>query len=78
MLLRYSKNPGTGIAVIEQATTPHQQVHITTLKKVGIDFAGKEFSSPSLIIVGDVVELYEKYKWNIPDAIGTVFTALVK
>ncbi|MEN9548905.1 MAG: uroporphyrinogen-III C-methyltransferase [Bacteroidota bacterium] len=78
MLLRYSKNPGTGIAVIEQATTPHQQVHITTLKKVAIDFAGKEFSSPSLIIVGDVVGLYKKYNWNLPDAIGTVFSALVK
>jgi uroporphyrin-III C-methyltransferase len=78
MLLRYSKNPGTGIAVIEQATTPHQQVHISTLKKVATDFAGKEFSSPSLIIVGDVVELHEKYNWKTQEVAGSVFNELVK
>ena len=32
LLLRYSRKPLTPMAVIEQATTPHQQVHITTLK----------------------------------------------
>ncbi|MEI9911234.1 MAG: SAM-dependent methyltransferase [Bacteroidota bacterium] len=34
MMLRYSKKPSTGLAVIEQATTIHQQVHITTFKKL--------------------------------------------
>ena len=63
LLLRYSRKPATPLAVIEQATTEHQQVHITTLQKCVVDFSGKKFSSPSLVIIGEVVNLYEKYNW---------------
>ncbi len=78
MLLRYSKNPATGIAVIEQATTPNQQIHISTLTQVAVDFAGKEFSSPSLIIVGDVVKLHKQFNWHEAEKTGTVFKELEK
>jgi uroporphyrin-III C-methyltransferase len=78
MLLRYSKNAATSIAVIEQATTPHQQIHISTLKNVAVDFAAKEFSSPSLIIVGDVVKLHKQFNWHQPAAEGSVFKELEK
>ena len=63
LLLRYSRKPATPLAVIEQATTEHQQVHITTLQKCVVDFSEKKFSSPSLVIIGEVVNLYEKYNW---------------
>ncbi len=78
LILRYSRRPSTPLAVIEQATTPHQQVHITTLAKCNMDFAGIKFSSPSLVIVGDVVNLHEKFKWfrSNEDA-GSIFKDLV-
>lgn len=77
LMLRYSKKPFTPLAVIEQATTEHQRVHISTLKNCEIDFANKKFSSPSLVIVGDVVMLHNDYKWFAAGREGSVFNQLV-
>lgn len=77
LLLRYSRKPLTPMAVIEQATTVHQQVHITTLKDCTIDFADKQFSSPSLIIVGEVVKLHNDFNWFTADGAGSLFKELV-
>ena len=73
LLLRYSKRPQTRLAVIEQATTIYQQVHITNLKDCIVDFANKSFSSPSLVIIGDVVKLHEQFNWFNASQTGTVF-----
>jgi uroporphyrin-III C-methyltransferase/precorrin-2 dehydrogenase/sirohydrochlorin ferrochelatase len=78
LLSRYTKNLNTPLAVIEQATTPQQQVHTTTLKNCAADFAGKTFSSPSLVIVGEVVKLHEQFKWFIAAEEGSVFLELGK
>ena len=64
LLLRYNKKPDTPLALIEQATTLHQQVHLTTLKDCEKDFKGVHFSSPSLVVIGDVVNLYHRFNWN--------------
>jgi uroporphyrin-III C-methyltransferase len=58
------------LAVVEQATTPMQQVHISSLKDYHLNFAGKVFASPTLVIIGKVVALHEKFAWlnNIPEA----------
>ncbi|MBC7947661.1 MAG: uroporphyrinogen-III C-methyltransferase [Chitinophagaceae bacterium] len=77
LLLRYSRKPLTPMAVIEQATTQHQKVHVTTLKDCSVDFAGKQFSSPSLIIVGEVVRLHHDFNWFQADKAGSVFTELI-
>ncbi len=76
MMLRYAKKPSTGLAVIEQATTPHQQVHITTLNTCAADFAGVSFSSPSLVVIGDVVNLHDRFNWFTSIEKGTVFNEL--
>jgi uroporphyrin-III C-methyltransferase/precorrin-2 dehydrogenase/sirohydrochlorin ferrochelatase len=68
----------TPLAVIEQATTPHQQIHISTFKNAAIDFAGTTFSSPSLIIVGEVVNLHERFNWFVAELPGSVFQELEK
>jgi uroporphyrin-III C-methyltransferase len=78
LLLRYSRKPQTPLAVIEQATTIHQQVHITTLKNCIIDLAGKEFSSPSLVIVGEVVKFHQQFNWFAGAEKGSVFQQLEK
>lgn len=77
LLLRYSRKPLTPLAVIEQATTVHQRVHITMLKDCSGDFSGKQFSSPSLIIVGDVVKLHHDFNWFETTEAGSVFKELV-
>ncbi len=58
-------NPGidTPLAVIEQATTVYQQVHLSSLKNCCADFAVKEFSSPSLVIIGKVTTLHKEFAW---------------
>jgi uroporphyrin-III C-methyltransferase len=77
LLLRYHKKSSTPIAVIEQATTQYQQVHTSTLQHCATDFAGKNFSSPSLLIVGDVVSLHHTFKWVGDTIQGSVFNELV-
>ncbi len=77
LLLRFSRKPLTPLAVIEQATTLSQQVHITTLKNCANDFVGKQFSSPSLIIIGDVVTLHKDFNWFAGNQTGSVFNELV-
>lgn len=76
LLLRFSRKPLTPMAVIEQATTVHQLLHTTTLKNCAADFAGKQFSSPSLVIIGDVVKLNEQFNWFEATDGGTVFNEL--
>jgi len=51
------------IAVVEQATTPFQRVHVSSLYDYEINLKGREFISPSLIIVGKVVSLQEQFGW---------------
>lgn len=78
ILLRYTKKPNTPLALIEQATTIHQQIHITTLKKCEFDFKGKQFSSPSIVIIGDVVNLHQQFNWlQTSKEAGSVFNELI-
>ena len=51
------------LAIIEQATTPFQNVHITSLYDFEKRFNQQSFISPSLVIIGRVVSLHEKFKW---------------
>ena len=53
------------LAVIEQATTPLQKVHVANLYDYKNDFSVKKYISPSLVIIGEVVSLHEKFKWLI-------------
>ena len=75
-LLSYGSPAHKPLALIEQGTTVYQQVHITTLEKFETDFTGIVFSSPSLIVIGSVVSLHEKFKWFAPLGTGSVFNEL--
>jgi len=76
ILLRYTRKPNTPLAVIEQATTIYQRVHVTTLKNCQHDFHGKDFTSPSLVIIGKVVNLYQQFSWFRSGEEGSVFNEL--
>ena len=53
------------LAVIEQATTPLQNVRVVNLYEYETKFKGEEFVSPSLVIIGKVVSLHEKFSWLV-------------
>jgi len=51
------------MAIIEQATTPFQNVHIENLYDFKRKNSETSFISPTLIIIGRVVSLHENFKW---------------
>lgn len=62
-LQQYNPALDTPLAVVEQATTIYQQVHISSLKNCCVDFSGRQFSSPSLVIIGSVTTLHKEFSW---------------
>jgi len=51
------------LAVVEQATTPFQQVHTSNLYQYHQSVKGRIYASPTLVIIGKVVALHEKFGW---------------
>jgi uroporphyrin-III C-methyltransferase len=51
------------LAIIEQATTPLQNVHTTSLYQYKNKLAGRKIVSPSIIIIGRVVALHKEFNW---------------
>jgi uroporphyrin-III C-methyltransferase len=75
-MLSNGASEATPIAVIEQATTAHQKVHISTLGNAPDHLLSIAFSSPSLVIVGNVVKLHDKFSWFQGMKKGSVFPNL--
>ncbi len=51
------------IAVIEQATTPFQQVYTCAIEEYPKKWSGKAYISPTLLIIGKVAALSEQFQW---------------
>jgi uroporphyrin-III C-methyltransferase/precorrin-2 dehydrogenase/sirohydrochlorin ferrochelatase/uroporphyrin-III C-methyltransferase len=51
------------LAIIEQATTPFQNVQVHNLYDFKRNISEATFVSPTLIIIGRVVSLHENFKW---------------
>ena len=51
------------LAVVEQATTPFQHVQIADLYNYQKGAKGRMYASPTLVIIGKVVALHEKFSW---------------
>jgi uroporphyrin-III C-methyltransferase/precorrin-2 dehydrogenase/sirohydrochlorin ferrochelatase/uroporphyrin-III C-methyltransferase len=51
------------LAVVEQATTPLQNVQVTNLYDYAQNWKDKTFVSPALVIIGRVVGLHEQFAW---------------
>ncbi|WP_419488947.1 uroporphyrinogen-III C-methyltransferase [Chryseobacterium bernardetii] len=51
------------IAVIEQATTPYQKVYTSSFEDFSKTLGDKSFASPSLVVIGKVVNLHEEFSW---------------
>ncbi len=55
--------PDKLLAIIEQATTPLQNVYTTSLYEYEKKFKKKSFISPTLVIIGKVVALHQQFSW---------------
>lgn len=62
-LLKHGIGADKSLAVIEQATTTMQQVHISGLNEYENKLKGKVFVSPTLVMIGKVVTLNERFGW---------------
>ena len=59
----YNIQPDKLLAVIEQGTTPNQQVTVTNLYGFASSPVNRKLASPTLLIIGRVVALHEQFKW---------------
>lgn len=55
------------LAIVQQATTPMQQVFIHAFEDLRSGKPEQSFVSPSLVIIGKVVQLHESFGW-VPNA----------
>lgn len=51
------------LAVVEQATTPYQQVYTCSLYEYSEKLSAKNFLSPTLVVIGRVVALHSQFQW---------------
>lgn len=65
-LIRHGAPADRPIALVQHGTTATQQVLTGTLADLPDQVAGSGFTSPSLIIVGDVVKLHGTLAWFQP------------
>lgn len=62
-LIAFGRSADTPIALIQQGTTANQMVLIGTLESMPGIVANTEIKPPTLLIVGEVVNLRSKLKW---------------
>ncbi|HZG56392.1 uroporphyrinogen-III C-methyltransferase [Paenibacillus sp.] len=62
-LVRGGKNPSTPVALIRWGTWMDQRTLVGTLDTIVDKVAASGFSSPAVIIVGNVVKLRDKIRW---------------
>lgn len=77
VLMQHSKDAETPLAIVEQASTKYQKVYLSTLKDCEKDFSNITFASPSIVIVGNVVQLHQQFKWfKTTEEKGSIFKEL--
>lgn len=62
-LVRHGRSADTPAALVQQGTTVHQRVFTGTLANLPELVAEHEVHAPTLVIVGEVVQLREKLAW---------------
>ena len=64
-LIAHGMSGTTPIALVSKGTTPEQQVLTGCLDSIVKQVEQAQLAAPTLIIIGDVVKLREKLKWQI-------------
>lgn len=68
-LVVHGRAATTPIALIQQGTTRHQRVLTGTLADMPARVQNAGIKAPTLIIVGEVVNLHDKLAWFVPETI---------
>jgi uroporphyrin-III C-methyltransferase / precorrin-2 dehydrogenase / sirohydrochlorin ferrochelatase len=68
-LIEHGRAASTPMALVQQGTTARQQVLIGTLESMPALVERTEIKPPTLLIVGEVVQLHDKLKWFQPQAV---------
>ncbi|MEJ7738933.1 MAG: uroporphyrinogen-III C-methyltransferase [Chitinophagaceae bacterium] len=63
LLIRHHIAEDRMLAIVEQATTPLQNVIITNVHDYASKYKEYTFCSPTLVIIGNVVSLHERFRW---------------
>lgn len=66
-LIAHGRAAATPIALIQQGTSRHQRVIVGTLADMPTRVRGAGIKAPTLIIVGEVVQLQQKLAWFDPN-----------
>ena len=66
-LVEYGMPETTPAALVQQGTMPQQKVYIGDLKSLPQIVRDNEVKAPTLIIVGEVVQLHHKLNWYQPE-----------
>ena len=59
-LLQHGRAPETPVAIVEKGTRPDQRVVVGQLSELDVLVKTHQIGSPALIIIGDVVSLYQE------------------
>ena len=66
-LIKHGLPSTTFAAIVQQGTTPNQRVVIGTLETLPTLAEEAQLKAPTLIIVGNVVQLHDKLKWFVAE-----------
>lgn len=67
-LIHHGRSPATPVALVEKGTTAQQRVLIANLQTISDVVAANDVHAPTLVIVGEVVQLHDQLKWFGSDA----------
>ncbi len=67
-LIRHGRAPDTPAALVQQGTHPEQKVYTGTIADLPALIAKSEVSAPTLLIIGEVVQLRDKLNWFTSEA----------
>ncbi len=70
-MIANGKSPDTPAALVEKGTLPDQRVHIGTLSTLADLTKDRDIHAPTLLIIGDVVNLHEHLNWYNRSSMST-------
>ncbi len=65
-LIQQGRSPDTPVAIIERGTCPGERVVTGTLADIAVRAAALDIRPPAVILIGDVVRLWEHWKGYLP------------
>jgi uroporphyrin-III C-methyltransferase/precorrin-2 dehydrogenase/sirohydrochlorin ferrochelatase len=65
-LVEHGRSADTPVAIVQKGTTSEQRVLIGTLSTIAEQVAAEQIKAPTLLIIGEVVNLHSRLNWFTP------------